>query len=104
LIAENNGDNVVGELMDVYTSRGSKEQCFNHELAKYAPHQEKIQADLATLQSNLQDVVNANRGFDGIYQTLQTNPERVSYLENLEQACVVFNETMNNCHQGISFY
>jgi len=49
MVAENNSDNIVSELMVVYTSHGSKEQCFSHELGKYEPHKEKIDSDLAVL-------------------------------------------------------
>ena len=104
LISDTEHDNITEALLQLVEAKLPKEHTFTAELAKFNPKKEEIDAKIAETRSVLSTIMQENAEFERIKGNIQSNPQRVRILTQLENAVKVYTDLASIFSQGHQFY
>lgn len=104
LVGATEQDNIIGELMEVYSKQMQKEPVFQRELQKFAPFRETLNKSCEEILALRDAIAAANGEFDAALGSARSDPAKMRFLQSLEDAVAKFNELNNGLSQGHQFY
>lgn len=104
LVEDTEHDNITEALLQLVEAKLPKEHTFAAEIAKFNPKKEEINARIAEAQGVLREISGLNAEFERIKGNIQSNPQRVQILTQLEMAVKVYSDLSSVFSQGHQFY